>query len=681
MKRVDCSCGPALPTAGEWPALRDFDEVENAGVGIGFTPDSHLNSTDMPARIRILHLEDDPLDGELVSRSLRAAGMDCEILCVTGQDDFLAALDEGGLHLILADHRLAAFDGATALAASLAKQPLTPFLFVTGSIGEEQAVETLKLGATDYVLKDRLSRLGPAARRALAAAAEKRQRMLAEEQIREQAALLDQAQDAIFVCDLQDRISYWNLGAERMFGWTAQEALGQNALALLAPEPSAHLTEASQRVLETGEWRGELTFTGKEAQPVIVESRWTLVRSPEGKLKSKLIVNTDITDRKKLQAQLLRSQRLESVGTLAGGIAHDLNNVLAPILMATQLLRARLREPGELKLLDTVEASAQRGAEMVKQIVSFARGAHGERTIVQLRSLVRDMVKVARETFPPSIHLRTQLPSDVWTISGDATQIYQVLMNLCINARDAMPSGGTLGIELENVILDEPYAAMQPEAKPGPYVKLSVIDTGIGVAPGILDKIFEPFFTTKANGKGSGLGLSTVRSIVQNHGGFVTVSSALGTGTRFTVHLPAAASPESLETRTEQPDLPLCQGELVLVVDDERTVREITKSVLENHLYRVLVASDGTEAVALCAEHQAEVKVVLTDMAMPFMDGPATIRAVQRLNPAAKIIAVSGLLEEGKLAEIPDRQRMVFLQKPYTTEQLLSALDRLLHHR
>lgn len=659
-------------------AGHEFTAVETGWGELDQTPVRPAISAAMPSKVRILHLEDDLHDAELVSRALNAAGIDSEVVRVTDRDEFLAALEQGGFDLVLSDHRLVAFDGFTALRVSLAKQPHTPFIFVTGSIGEEQAAETFRLGATDYVLKDRLLRLGPAVRRALAAAAEKLRRERAEEQIHELAALLDQAQDAVFVCDVADRICYWNQGAARMLGWKATEALGQTATLLLQPEPSGTFTEAQQTVMEKGEWHGELTLMRKDAQPVVVESRWTLVRDDRGNVKSRLVINTDLTERKKLEAQLLRAQRLESIGTLAGGIAHDLNNVLAPILMALELIRMKATEPPDLKVLNTVESCAQRGTEMVKQILSFARGAQGERTLVQIRYLVRDMVKVAQETFPPSIHIRTETSQEVWQTSGDATQLYQVLMNLCINARDAMPAGGTLAIELENTLLDEHYAAMQPDAKPGPHVVLSVSDTGTGIPHEIISKIFDPFFTTKELGKGSGLGLSTVRRIVQSHGGFISVYSEVNRGTQFNVHLPAADSAEIPSAATEQPALPSGHGELVLVVDDERTIREMTKSVLENHGYRVLMANDGIEAVAVCAKHGDEIKVVVTDLAMPFMDGPATIRAVQRIAPAVRIIAVSGLPEERKLAEVTDRQQIDFLQKPYTTERLLCTLHRLL---
>jgi PAS domain S-box-containing protein len=500
------------------------------------------------------------------------------------------------------------------------------------------------------------------------------QRLETEARLREQAALLDHAQDAILVRDLQNRILFWNKSAERIYGWPAPDVIGKDVKQFLYPRGTDEFDRAIQALMARGEWMGEMRHVTRGGVEKIAEARWTLVRDEDGKPKSILSINTDITERKKLETQFLRAQRMESLGTLAGGIAHDLNNILAPILMAVQLLQRRSRDVESQQMLRTLLINAERGADMVKQVLSFARGVTGEHLTLQPRHLVKEIVKILRETLPKSIEVGYETPDDMWPILGDATQIHQVLMNLCVNARDAMPDGGRLSIKVENVYLDENYARMHLEAKPGRYVVITVADTGTGIEPHIVDKIFEPFFTTKEHGKGTGLGLSTVSGIVRGHGGFINVYSEVDRGTQFRVFLPALALAESHALVEEQSDMPMGQGEVVLVVDDEMAIREITKSTLEAYGYRVLTASDGTEAIALYAQNKETIQVVLTDMMMPYLDGAATIRALQKINPQVRIIASSGLSENGRHAEAANAGVKLFLSKPYTAERLLKAL-------
>lgn len=500
------------------------------------------------------------------------------------------------------------------------------------------------------------------------------ERKRGEEQIREQAALLDQAQDAILVRDLNHNILFWNKGAERIYGWSAREALGKNVHELLLKERSTQFEDARQAVLEEGEWSGEIRQFRRDGTEITVESRWTLVRDDKGAPTSILVINTDITDRKRMEAQFLRAQRMESIGTLAGGIAHDLNNVLSPILMAIDMLQLKTTDEASKKWLQVLRTNAERGGDMVRQVLSFARGVEGERVALQPKHLIKEIAKILRETFPKSVEINFDLPGDLWIISADATQMHQVLMNLCVNARDAMPEGGSISIKAENTVVDSNYARMHLEAKPGRFVLITVSDTGPGIALEIQSRIFEPFFTTKEMTKGTGLGLSTALTIVKSHGGFINVYSELFKGTQFSLYLPALDSPGTVQASALQTDLPLGNGELILVVDDEESIREITRGTLETFGYTVLTASDGTEAIALYADRKHEVAVVLTDMMMPFMDGPATIRALQKMNPEVRIIAASGLTASHKTGEASLEGVKMFLSKPYTAERLLKAL-------
>jgi two-component system, cell cycle sensor histidine kinase and response regulator CckA len=499
-----------------------------------------------------------------------------------------------------------------------------------------------------------------------------------EERIREQANLLDKAQDAILVRDLEGHVLYWNKSAERIYGWTQDEVLGKNARQLLFGENKLQYDEALLAILRDGEWTGELNQMTRSGDEITVESRWTLVRNDDGEATSVLVINTDITERKKIEAQFLRAQRMESIGTLAGGIAHDLNNILSPILMGIDMLQMRLTDESSRQYLKMLQQSAERGASMIRQVLSFARGVQGERVTVQPKHLIKDIIKILIDTLPKSISIKFFIPEGLWVASADPTQIHQVLMNLCVNARDAMPTGGVLTISAENTTLDENYARMHLEAKAGKYVTITIADTGAGMTPAVTGRIFEPFFTTKDVGKGTGLGLSTALTIIKSHGGFINVYSEIGKGSQFTIYIPAmeVESAEQLERR--EAELPVGHGELVLVVDDEESIREITKGTLQTFGYRVLVASDGTEAVALYAEHKNDIEIVLTDMMMPFMDGPATIRALQRLNPQVKVIAASGLAANDKAAEAQSVGVKTFLSKPYTAEKLLTTIAELL---
>ncbi|GFE70097.1 response regulator [Chroococcus sp. FPU101] len=503
------------------------------------------------------------------------------------------------------------------------------------------------------------------------------ERKNAERQIQQQAALIDIASDAIFVCDLEYRILFWSQGAERLYGWSASETLGKKTCELFYNNSATETEPDLNTVIEKSIWYGELEQLTLERQRIIVESRWTLVRNETGAPQSILVVNTNITEKKHLEIQFYRAQRLESLGTLASGIAHDLNNILQPILFIAHLLRQKfpLLDTQTQERLMMLEDSSRRGASLVAQILSFAcgDGEEGKRSYVQIKHLLKETIQVAQKTFPKLIRIQLNYPKqELWTVHADATQLHQVFMNLIVNARDAMPEGGNLTITAENFLLDETYARMELEAHSGLYVSIAIADTGTGIAPEIKERIFDPFFTTKEQGKGTGLGLSTVLGIVKNHGGFVQVKSVLNQGSEFKVYLPA------VETQVSEPtdfiELSDGNGQMILIVDDESLIREIAQSALEEHNYRTLTANDGIEAIALYAQYQHEIDVVLIDLMMPEMDGITAIRALQKINPQLKFIVTSGLASSSKLNNITDLGVSTFLAKPYTETELLKAL-------
>jgi PAS domain S-box-containing protein len=756
----------------------------------------------MSVPLRILHLEDNLPDGELVAAALKTSGLGAEVDLVAAREEFLAALSARTYDLVLADYSLPGFSGEDALALVRTRCPETPFIFVSGSLGEETAIEALKRGATDYVLKDRLSRLMPSVNRALSESRERQERRRVEESLREsetrfqqvtehvgewiwetnaegmytysnsvveqilgytvsevvgklhffdffppesqaeqkraalanftqkrlfkkfqnfclhrngqrvlletsgtpvldanglllgyrgidtditerqkieervheQAALLDQTLDAISVRDLHGRIRYWNRGAQRLYGWTAEEAFGWLASERLSHSHYSPMAAAQQQTLESGYWQGELEQQTKSGQLVVVESRWTLVRDPAGVAKSILVVDTNVTEKKKFEAEYLRMQRLESIGRLAGGIAHDLNNVLAPIIMSVQLLREEFKDSNAQSLLDTLETSAQRGANIVKQVLTFARGIEGQRVPLQLGHLLKDVAKIVQETFPKNVLLHLELTPDLWLVNGDAAPLHQMLISLCANARDAMPAGGELTLAAQNLWLDEEFVRQTPSIKAGPHVCVVVADTGSGISAEVVEKIFDPYFTTKASDQGGGLGLSAVLGIVKSHQGYVQVVNKPGRGAEFRIYLPASVASSNPTVESSPTVVPDGQGEKILVVDDEESIREITKKILEKHGYSVLLACEGTEAVALYAQHRQDVKLVMTDMLMPFMDGFSTIRALQKMNPQIRLIAASGVGSTPRLTDPSELGVRAFLRKPFTAEVLLRTL-------
>jgi PAS domain S-box-containing protein len=494
---------------------------------------------------------------------------------------------------------------------------------------------------------------------------------IADAKIREQAALIDKAHDAILVQDLDDKILYANPSAERLYGWKldALQRDGATAEIFLPDEKAAG--SARTAALKDGEWNGELRQQTRAGQIVTVASRWTLIRDETSQPKALLIINSDVTGQKQLEAQFLRTQRMNTIGTLAGGMAHDLNNALAPILMGVQLLRRQAGDEESRRWLAMIESSTHRGADMVRQVLLFARGRGGEFQRLELGVLVKELEQMVRETFPKNITVETFLPGDLWPVRGNPTQLHQVLLNLCVNARDAMPEGGKLSFVADNVELAAAEAAAIPDGQPGEFVSLLVSDTGTGIPPEVRAKIFEPFFTTKGEGRGTGIGLSTVMRIVKSHGGFLHVESEPGQGTTFEVFLPRAVETAPTEIAAATVGPARGQGELILVADDEQAICELLTAELTSCGYRVLAASNGEEAVQLFQKHAGEVRLLITDCAMPVMDGPQAIRTLREKRPELPVILASG---EGG-ADADKVGDVVLVNKPFTLEEILSAVQ------
>ncbi len=635
--------------------------------------------TDMEAeRVRVLIIEDDE-DDFFITRALlsKAQGIDCELTWVRNYDEGLDALLSNQHDVALVDYRLGPSNGLELLREATDRDARIPMILLTGQGDLEVDLSAMEAGASDYLSKGEID--APTLERSVRYARERKE---AEERIRKQAALLDKARDAIIAYDMDGRVVYWNKSAERITGWSAKEMRGQHARErLYTDEQRAKLDDCWERLQSEGEWKGELHQQTKDGDEIIIESRWTLVREADGTPESVLVINTDITERKQLEQQFLRSQRMESIGRLVSGIAHDLGNLLVPISLGVKVLQRRFGDDDKVsRTLSMIQNSAERGSDMVDQVLAFARGVEGERAALEPGGIVEEVQKITDETFPDEITIDPYIAEDLHTIMGDATQIQQVLVNLCVNARDAMPDGGTLTLRAENVTLDERDARKNIDADPGEYVAIIVADTGVGMPDDVLDKIFEPFFSTKPEGEGTGLGLSTAYSIIKGHDGFIDVSSEEGTGTRFRIFLPVAEEPEAATDALGVEELRDGQGACVLIVDDEDNILNTTKDTLEEAGYDVSTAGGGQAALNLLTGAGAQFDAVITDLIMPDVDGLELIERLRDRHPQLPIIAVSGMAD-GRSDTALDLGANLFLSKPFTAEKLQAALQQLITPR
>jgi PAS domain S-box-containing protein len=505
-----------------------------------------------------------------------------------------------------------------------------------------------------------------------------------EETLRLKSAALEAAANSILITDRDGLIWSVNPAFTAMTGYTAEEAIGKNPRELV--KSGRHDAKFYRNLWETvlaGQvWRGEIINRRKDGSTYPEEMTVTPVRNEKAETTHFIAIKQDITERKLLEEKLLHAQRLESLGMLAAGIAHDLNNVLAPIMFAPPMLRESLSSARDLKVLQTLELSATRGAGLVKQILGFAHGIAGELQPTQVKHLVEDIISVIEETFPKSIQVERQIPSGLWLAQSNPTQIHQVLLNLCINARDAMPRGGTLSITASNRRLGPEDAAAIPGSRPGAWLVLEVADTGTGIPPEILAHIWEPFYTTKGVGKGTGLGLSTVRGIVVNHNGFIDLRTEVGRGTTFRVFLPAMEGELPAPSNRSPFDVPNGQNELILVVDDDRSIRDLVSAILTKHGYGVVSCGDGVEAITAFTAHQGRFSLVLTDVDMPRLGGLELAQALLHLHPDVRLLAMSGLSRgDPEGADIPAAMKLArdFLHKPFKPEDLLNAVHRQIH--
>jgi PAS domain S-box-containing protein len=640
-------------------------------------------------RIRILHLEDDPNDRDLTCAALEAGGLAADIVTVTDGPAFEAALRAGEFDLILSDFSVPGLDGVGALALAQRRFPGIPFILISGTLDEDALISLARGGITDYVVKHRLARLAPAVMRALHEATERRRRAEVEDSLEAERlflkALLESLETGIVACDGSGELTLFNRATREMHGlpeeplpperWTDHYGLFQADGRTPMPKEEIPL----YRALQGANLRNvEMVVIPKGAEPRRILASARPILDADGRRLGAVAALHDVTEQRSLEAQFRQAQKMEAVGRLAGGVAHDFNNLLSVILGYTEItlaagdVTAKVREN-----LEEVHEAGQRAAELTRQLLAFSRKQIIEPRVLDLGVLVRDMEKMLRRVIGEDITLSTALAADLGSVRADPGQIEQIVMNLVVNARDAMPRGGTLTLETADRTIDAAFARDNPGARPGSYVLLAVTDNGTGIPQEIQGKIFEPFFTTKGEGKGTGLGLATVYGIVKQNGGYIQIESEAGHGTSVRVFLPLVHD-EAEAINTPATALPAGGSETILLVEDEPSLRHLASATLRGYGYNVLEAGDGVEALRLCDGHQGPIHLLLADFILPGMRADELARRAAKAHPEARVLYMSGYTDDALVRDGILEPGVALLQKPFETSVLARRVREIL---
>jgi len=646
--------------------------------------------------IKILWVEDSLEDMEICLYYIEKAGYAPFVTRVETAKGFREKLDSGDWDIILCDYHLPGFSGPEALEILSTSGLDIPLVIVTGAVGEEAAVKTLLNGADNYVLKDNLLRLGTAIEQTLEKKdliREKRaaesaldgsvKRMLAQGRFYEK--ILDSTSAFLVIINTKGRIVNWNKTAERLSGYNAAEIRDVAEMKKrLFPNPDdgrrigRWISQVIEEKMRLSNLQTTITCRDGSSKPIAFTANY--MKEGDGAFEGAVCIGVDLSKYRKLEAQFRKAQKMEAVGVLAGGIAHDFNNILAAIMGNIEMLMMEAEKTkGRDQRLRNMYEMADRGADLVKRLMDFSRSRESSVQIMDLVPLAKDIVKLAQSALPSSITIKVNIQADLWPVRADPVHLHQVGMNLVVNAGQAMPHGGALNISCENVDLNHEFAEAHPGARPGRYVRFSVLDTGCGMDAETLERIFDPFFTTKEMDRGTGLGLSTAYGIIKSCGGFISVKSSPGQGASFHIYLPASPSKEgAMEASPASLEVPASGSETVLLVDDEEIVRDIFYSLLKKLGYEVVTAKDGIEALKIIRERGGSIDLVLTDMAMPKMYGGDLLRKIIGCYPHMPIIAMSGLADHGNAEEALGAGAKAFLAKPCPLGDLAAAVRKAL---
>jgi two-component system cell cycle sensor histidine kinase/response regulator CckA len=629
--------------------------------------------------LRILHLEDSPRDATFIAATLERAGIACAITRVESRDNFLSELERGETDLILSDFSLPSFDGLSASKIVCEKWPDIPFILVSGTLGEDQAIDSLKGGATDYVLKGHISRLAPAVQRAMSEVEdrEKARKVIQNERSFSEASV-NSLPGLFYLYDKEGNFMRWNKNFERISGYSTEEISGMGPLDFFLGDDRDHIAKKIDEVFAKGSANAEAEFVAKDGTR---NSYYFTAHRIQMDGKPCLIgTGIDISERKKLEAQFIEAQKMEGLGQLAGGVAHDFNNILSVIMCYSEVILRELDSESPLrKYTEEIQEASQRAAGLTRQLLVFSRKETVQAVVLDLNDVVTDLDKMLRRLVDENIEMTVSLGKKIGHIKADSGYVGQVLMNLVVNARDVMPNGGKLSIETNNITLDENYAKVHPGTVPGNYVMLSISDTGTGMTDEVKAHLFEAFFTTKPSGQGTGLGLSTCQSIVQQSGGHIDVQSEVGNGTIFNIYFPRVEQPLDVVAKPLQSG-PLPRGtETLLIVEDDPSVRHLALRILEGQGYKVLSASNGQDALHVAREHKGSpIGLVVTDVVMPLMGGKIMAEWLKTTYPGIKVLFTSGYTDGAITHHGILEEGIEFLQKPYTRAVLACKVRELL---
>lgn len=638
----------------------------------------------MEQTIRILLVEDLPADAELAEREIRKSLKSCVFERVDTAEEFVGALARFQPDLIVSDYSMPRFDGLTALKLTLEKAPHTPLIMLTGTMNEDTAVECMRAGAANYVIKERIKRLGQSVLHALEEKrlGEERRHVVealraSEERFRN---LFENAQDLISILDAEGTVRFQSPSSQRVLGYTPEELTGQNIFRFVHADEVTTAKAAFDQLLQPHHRPARLELRFRHS-----DGSWRRLESVGKRLGEQdppmVVVNSrDVTERHRLEEQLRQSQKMEAIGQLAAGVSHDFNNILTVIQgNASLLLEGEAGTGASAEAARQIIEAAERAAGLTRQLLLFSRKQVMQSAPLDLNEAVGNMTKMLQRILGEDITLQSRYAPGLPRVQADSGMIEQVLLNLAVNARDAMPSGGRLTIATSSEILDEDAVRDHPDASPGRWICLSLSDTGCGIAPENLSRIFEPFFTTKEIGKGTGLGLATVYGIVRQHRGWIEVASEMGKGTVFSIYLPVPdRSPAERPASVGSLDLPR-GNELILVVEDEPSVRLLASHLLQRCGYSVLLAASGVHALAVWEAHKEQIQLLFTDMIMPdAMTGRELADALQREKPDLKVMFTSGYSAEVAGKEPVLVEGVNFLQKPYPPLRLAQAVRRCL---
>lgn len=633
---------------------------------------------------------------------LRRAGYEPASRRVSTREGFLAEIKQHKWDVALVNDSIPNFSTANAIDAARNLDSELPFVIVAGALGEDAGVTAIMAETNQYTWERNHAPLGQVIDRVLHDVQVRRERRKGQKKQREREGLfrsvLENVSDLIVILDREGVIRYQSPSICRVFGYGPDQLIGRSGLDYLHPDEHSAaietLTHPEKKLRKVASINCQVK--AKDGSWLDLEGTATnLLLDPAVR---GIVCNLrDVTERRRTQRQLALAQRMESIGNLAGGIAHDLNNLLTPILVASEMLQEELPKADREILLHGLKNGAQRAAEVVHRLLSFARGMQTDRGIGRIVDLIRETEQLLRFGFPKSITIETTLPDSVWPVRIGATEFVQLLMNLCVNARDAMPDGGKLCLSVENMTVQPRDARSRPETHthtdghtrkdahtrpdvlPGRYVVLNVVDSGVGITRDVQQRMFDPYFTTKGDAGGTGLGLSTTLEILKNHGGLIQVDSEVGVGTRFAVYIPAVASPETTATDPNVRSVPTGQGELILVIENKASVREVFKETLEAHNYQVVTASDGAIGLLLYRDHAQDIDLVIVELTTPILDDQATITAIRDVNPHARIILHAGVVSKCNLPHLDPHAADVLLQQQWTPNELLYSVYDLLH--